>query len=393
MAAPQVRWVLGCRHCEQQLLGHWQAPNPAEDSCCFTLLQETKLRQDRLQQAANQAHRAGWKAAFGPALATCAKGTSGGTAVCVRKGVGVVPNPAATDGYEHRIAGAWVQGALRGGVHFFSVYLKDGEGVSDTNLAILTELAALLGAVRGPWVVGGDWNLTPEMLAQSGWTSIVKGRVAAPAEPTCNGKTYDYFVVSESLSDAVQGVVRIADGGCNPHWAARLYLSGATRHKAVRRLVRPDKVPADLPHGPLREQDVQPPPPGHFPSNSLADDFNGWYSRVRDTWHALLGTTAREPVHRFRWEAATGRLACPDVGASNATAAVRATVRRTDEVARLIAKGRPADDPTIRSHLKKNFKACSTVKDDAASFGVKALEHWCNNMEKAVPATRRRSWP
>ena len=138
--------------------------------------------------------------------------------MCARKGLGVVPNATAKDGYEHRISGAWVQCILRGGVHCFSVYMKDGDGAGETNQAILAELAAILGAVRGPWIVGGDWNMAPEVLARSGWPSIVEGRVAAPDQPTCNDKVYDYFVPSEALSESVAGVVRLSDGGCNPHW-------------------------------------------------------------------------------------------------------------------------------------------------------------------------------
>ena len=130
-------------------------------------------------------------------------------------------------------------------------------------------------------------------------------------------------------------MVRISDGGCNPHWAARLYLSGSARHKAVRRLVKPDKIPADLPFGRLREQDALPARHGHFPQADLALGFDEWYSRAGSTWQALLGTATKNSKHRFRWEAATGMLACPDAGASNDTAALRATIRRTVEAARL----------------------------------------------------------
>ena len=128
---------------------------------------------------------------------------------------------------------------MKGGVHVFSVYLKDGDGMSDTNAAILTELAAAIAAVRGPWLVAGDWNMAPHVLAGSGWPDIVKGRVHAPSLPTCNQQTYDFFVVSHDLSHAVAGVRRLSDGGCNPHWAARLYLHGAARAKAVRRSSSP----------------------------------------------------------------------------------------------------------------------------------------------------------
>ena len=133
-----------------------------------------------------------------------------------------------------------------------SIYPKDGDKLGDTNLAILTELAAVLGAIRGPWIVGGDWNLTPDMLASSNWLQVVGGVIRAPAAPTCHAHTYDYFVLHRSLESAVVAVTPICDGGCSPHWPARLYLHGALRHKAVRRLVKPDKIPGALPLGPIQ---------------------------------------------------------------------------------------------------------------------------------------------
>ena len=33
------------------------------------------------------------------------------------------------EGFAHRIGAAWVGAVLRGGSHFISVYLKDGDGV------------------------------------------------------------------------------------------------------------------------------------------------------------------------------------------------------------------------------------------------------------------------
>ena len=123
--------------------------------------------------------------------------------------------------------------------------------MSDTNAAILTQLAAAIAAVRGPWIVGGDWNMTPETLMDSNWPNIVRGRIHAPTLPTCNDSTYDFLVVSHDLSDAVVGVKRLPDGGCKPHWAVRLYLHGAARAKAVGRLVKPDAIPGVLSHGPL----------------------------------------------------------------------------------------------------------------------------------------------
>lgn len=75
---------------------------------------------------------------------------------------------------------AWIGAVMRGGVHVVAACLKDGDGLGPTNLALLTELAALVADLRGPWLIAGDWNLTPEMLAQSGWLQVVNGRAISP---------------------------------------------------------------------------------------------------------------------------------------------------------------------------------------------------------------------
>ena len=52
------------------------------------LMQETKLRAAKTRAAVSQAERLGWRVQHGAALATALHGTSGGTAVLSRKGVG-----------------------------------------------------------------------------------------------------------------------------------------------------------------------------------------------------------------------------------------------------------------------------------------------------------------
>jgi len=59
-------------------------------SADIILMQETKLRASRIVTAKGQAGRMGWRNHFGPALVTSALGTSGGTSVSSRKGLGVI---------------------------------------------------------------------------------------------------------------------------------------------------------------------------------------------------------------------------------------------------------------------------------------------------------------
>ena len=80
-----------------------------------------------------------------------------------------------------------------------------------TNLDLLDAIGARVGALRDPWIIGGDCNCTPEDLTATGWLQKVRGVIHAPSAPTCNGKVYDFFVVERELSNAVYGVHTIGD--------------------------------------------------------------------------------------------------------------------------------------------------------------------------------------
>ena len=140
---------------------------------------------------------------------------------------------------------------MRGGIHLCSIWLIDSQGLSESNLAILAEAAALLHSISGPWIIGGDWNINPQVLQGSGWLDVVGGKIVATPLPTCNGSTYDFFVVSMSLAHVVVGTSRIDNAGFSPHFPTRIYIAGDARRKAVRRLVRPRRIDGVLPHGPL----------------------------------------------------------------------------------------------------------------------------------------------
>ena len=77
------------------------------------------------------------------------------------------------------------------GVFVLSAYLKDSEGLSDTNKVILEELAVVVQALNGPWIIGADWNLSPTAIAASKWLDIVHGVIFATELPTCHNSTYD----------------------------------------------------------------------------------------------------------------------------------------------------------------------------------------------------------
>jgi hypothetical protein len=135
--------------------------------------------------------------------------------------------------------------------------MHDSEGLSERNLALLQVLAAALRTLRGPWIVGGDWNLTPQQLEATNILDVLCAQVAAPTLPTCHQPVYDYFVVPRRIAHAVVAVQRIDDAGLSPHWPSRLVLRSDMQRMRVREIVRPPRTPGVLPDGP------QPPHPNN----------------------------------------------------------------------------------------------------------------------------------
>ena len=232
----------------------------------------------------------GWNLQASSAKAGTASLASGGVAVAAKRGTGIVAHRGVVrDGFGHRMHFSFVNAVLRGGIHCWSIYLRDSEGLSPENLALLEEAAAIVSALRGPWVIAGDWNVEPGALLASGWVDLINGVVVAPQLPTCHNHTYDYFVVSKNIAHAVAGIQRIEDAGLFPHWPSRLLIRGDARRHLVRQLVRPEFVPAVLLAGPLpRSRALF---PSGIDATAAASDSasGGWHVAAGEEWRSLMG--------------------------------------------------------------------------------------------------------
>ena len=122
------------------------------------MIQETKRTFGADGQSAMQrrGRQLGWSLHPTSAKAMAANSSSGGTAVAVRRGIGLVPEPGVTDeAVEHRVGSAWVGGICRGGAHAVSVYLRDSEGMPEANQTLLAKLTQLVSGFRLPWAIVG----------------------------------------------------------------------------------------------------------------------------------------------------------------------------------------------------------------------------------------------
>ena len=114
-------------------------------------------------------------------------------------------------------------------------------------------MAAVLDTIQGPWLIGGDWNCTPDELRKTGWLRLVKGVICAPIAPSCGDRVLDYFVVSEKIHHAVKHVFNVGDTLCTPHSPTRILISADARVMVVRQLKVPTGFGARLPQGPVAE--------------------------------------------------------------------------------------------------------------------------------------------
>eukprot|EP00973_Karenia_brevis_P016630 2277679-Karenia_brevis.AAC.1 len=171
------------------------------------------------------ARHSGWSMSTTDAEATAAGSYSSGVGVAVRSHIGLaIPQSTIDEGTEYRFHLRWVGAFASGGFHLGSVYLRCAEGPSKANLDLLQSIAGALNRVKGQWLVGGDFNMTPEVLEQTGWLRLVGGVLHKPHAPTCKGKEYDYFVSSRGMAEAVVGVAVVEGTGISPHTPVRIFI-------------------------------------------------------------------------------------------------------------------------------------------------------------------------
>ena len=307
----------------------------AADACVF---QELRLRPQACEQAERTAARSGWSLSVEAAVDTAAGSTSAGVGVAVRSHLGLAM-PAAPlhfDELRSRVQVRWMGAVCRGGLHLVSVYLWCTEGLSQRNLDLLQCLAGVLSRIRGPWLVAGDFNMTPDMLRASGWLTLVKGVVHAPEVATCKSRVIDFFVSSRSLSPAVVAVSVVSDAGTSPHVPVRLFLRAAPRSLKMRCLVAPQKLAAHLPAGCLPEPtsyddvvDVRLSPCAT--AENLSRSTCLWFDRVENELAdvCMLDGAARQRAcgrsagPRFAWKPALGPVGSSSPRVSRLTMAWR----------------------------------------------------------------------
>ena len=125
------------------------------------------------------------------------------------------------------------------------------------NLDWLQQLAAVIKSFKGLWILGADFNCTPQQLEETGWLKLVGGVIVAPKMATCKGRTIDFFVVAKSVAGSVVGVKVVGDALFKPHCPVRLFINARPRLMTVRMLKTLGAIRATLPFAPPQQIERQ----------------------------------------------------------------------------------------------------------------------------------------
>ena len=229
----------------------------AETGADIVLVQEHRADGARLLDLGALLAKDGWTVALSAAASSGRSdaGTSGGTGICLRRGLAMTQLRGMADDVEwpdeHRLTLRLVNAGPRGGLIVGSVYLTCGVGLSGPNLEYLSRLGQVLRALGWPFLLGGDFNMARGLLHDSGWLHAVGAVAIGPPEHevTCTssaaGSAIDYFVMSACLAPMVMGSWVVATPTVvRTHRPAMLDLSAQDRGRLVRKLRRPKRLDA-----------------------------------------------------------------------------------------------------------------------------------------------------
>ena len=117
----------------------------------------------------------------------------------------------------------------------------------------LSALGQVVRACGLPVIIGGDWQISPEVLAQSKFPHRVGAEIVAPSSPTNlrSGSTLDYFLVSRSIRAAVVSVETRTDLYLSPHVPVVATISTRVALGYSTVMAQPRLLPSGDPRGPM----------------------------------------------------------------------------------------------------------------------------------------------
>ena len=221
---------------------------------------EHHLTEREIPEQARSFFTQGWKTKWSPAELSVGGGTHGGVSWLARKAVHTsssIELPGAHAATRERdvltAAGQdWIPcfWRLKGlTVAVFVIYLNSSEGLSSGNVSKLDSLAFAVRQLHTAFIIIGDWNMTPQQLANSRWMESL-GRAVKVMTPrnvshTCTtppGRMLDYAVIDNRLEPYVLKMEAVLNIPVRPHVGVAVTFTPRPRTVKVRTRVTPRAI-------------------------------------------------------------------------------------------------------------------------------------------------------
>jgi hypothetical protein len=204
----------------EYLLHKKESPPFSADVICVA---EHHLVTEKLKGPRKAIHKAGRFSFITSATLTGQGGSAGGTMVLPRTGMDITKVRGRDTGPMNDWSACSIRGKARDLV-VISLYLKDGEGMSPTNLLRLGQVHDLVQALKVPWIIFGDFNMSPGTLDQGGFLDLIGGTVilADGGASTCTagtGSLIDFAIARKDIADSVL-LTQDLTAPWSPMWAS-----------------------------------------------------------------------------------------------------------------------------------------------------------------------------
>ncbi len=226
----------------------------------YILVQEHGARGEDRIRAENAALRNGWDIVASDAYLKNSK-EGGGTAIMTKEPTGVRPLAQAPKCPEGRLSAGTIY--LDGEVTIIAGYGISGAPISK-QMELLKAVCETVRLMARPFVAGGDWQVSPEVMASTGIQELLNCTICAPRFGTnlISGNKIDYFIASDAL--LCNGWTTKVHFGSSlaTHAPSSITLNRARGQEEVRRLSQPRPLPVHRTFGPCRD--------------TTGVDWNGW---------------------------------------------------------------------------------------------------------------------
>ena len=229
------------------------------------LAQETHVRAEHVCEANAWAYRHGWKSFWQAAKQGAVAHTSkGGVAIFIRSHLGARPSSlqASLDRSgmvtQARVAAALVTCPGYPDMEMVSVYMQDSIPLSNVaNAEILAAVGEALQLSQSMYIVGADFNATPEDLHNTGFAAKVDGSIIYPQMGSCATNkgftTIDFFVVHRELAACIEKVGIQEEVPSRPHRPVLLHFHPRAIDLFMWEFKEPEKIPKARVFGPIAE--------------------------------------------------------------------------------------------------------------------------------------------